>query len=100
MSERVQLAAISALTVLAAGLIWLIGYSFAQMVGKMTPNGEVPVTDGGLFTAGLLSFQQVVGAMRSIWESRERQALAEGLSNSVPTTTPNPPAGPVAETQP
>jgi hypothetical protein len=68
-----------------------MGYTFHNATGKMTADGKVPLADAGLFTAFLLSFQQTVGAIRSIWESQERTALAEGLSNSVPTGTPNPP---------
>lgn len=89
---HIQFAGLIALSVLAAGLLILIGFTFASAVGKVTTDGKVPIADAGLFTAFLLSFQQTVGAIRSIWESQERTALAEGLSNSTPTQTPNPPA--------
>ncbi|HEX8554295.1 MAG TPA: hypothetical protein VF695_06275 [Sphingomonas sp.] len=89
---HIQLAGLVSLAILAAGLLLLIGYTFANAIGKATPDGKVPLADAGLFTAFLLSFQQTVGAIRSIWESQERTALAEGLSNSVPTGAPNPPA--------
>lgn len=89
---HIQFAGLVALSLLAAGLLTLIGFTFANAVGKATPDGKVPLADAGLFTAFLLSFQQTVGAIRSIWESQERTALAEGLSNSTPTQKPNPPA--------
>lgn len=94
---HIQFAGLLALSILAAGLLVLIGYTFASAIGKATDDGKVPLADAGLFTAFLLSFQQTVGAIRSIWESQERTALAEGLSNSVPTTKLNPP---VEEPQP
>ncbi|MBB3348807.1 hypothetical protein [Sphingomonas sp. BK069] len=58
----------------------------------MTPDGKVPLADAGLFTALLLSFREVLGVIKSIWESADRSDLATALSNSVPTATPNPPA--------
>ena len=89
---HIQFAGLVALSGLATYLLYLIGYTFSQAVSHMSPDGKVPLADAGLFTAFLLSFQQTVGAIRSIWESQERTALAEGLSNSTPTQTPNPPA--------
>ena len=90
---HIQFAALVALTGLASALLYLIGYTFNQAVQHVSPDGKVPLLDAGLFTAFLLAFQQTITTMRSIWESQERTALAEGLSNSVPSTTPNPPAG-------
>lgn len=88
-----QLAGLVSLTLLAGGLLLLIAYTVQQTIGHVTPDGKVPLLDAGQITAYLLSFQTVVGAIRSIWESQERAALAEGLSNSTPTQSPNPPAG-------
>lgn len=87
---HIQFAGLVALTVLAAYLLYLIGYTFSQAVQHITPDGKVPLADAGLFTAFLLSFQQTVGAIRSIWESQERTALAENLSQSVPASPPAP----------
>jgi len=81
---HIQFAGLAALSALAAYLLYLIGYTFSQAVSHITPDGKVPLADAGLFTAFLLSFQQTVGAIRSIWESQERTALAENLSNSTP----------------
>jgi hypothetical protein len=88
---HIQFAGLIVLSMLAGGLLLLIGYTFSGAIEKATPDGKVPIADAGLFTAYLLSFQQTVGAIRSIWESQERTALAEGLSNSTPTQRPNPP---------
>lgn len=84
---HIQLAGLLALSLLAGALLFLIGFTFQSAAKQMSPDGKVPLADAGLFTAFLLSFQQVVGAIRSIWESQERTALAEGLSNSTPTDT-------------
>lgn len=91
---HIQFAGLIVLFFLAGALLGLIGFTFWAAVQKMTPDGKVPIADAGMFTAYMLSFQQVVGAIRSIWESQERTALAEGLSNSSPTQRPNPPTEP------
>jgi hypothetical protein len=85
---HIQLGGLIALSLLAAYLLYLIGYTFSQAVSHATPDGKVPLADAGLFTAFLLSFQQTVGAIRSIWESQERTALAENLSQSTPSPSP------------
>lgn len=84
---HIQFAGLCALSLLAAYLLYLIGYTFQQAVAHISPDGKVPLADAGLFTAFLLSFQQTVGAIRSIWESQERTALAENLSQSTPAPT-------------
>lgn len=81
----IQFAGLLVLSALAAYLLFLIGYTFSKAVEHITPDGKVPLADAGLFTAFLLSFQQTVGAIRSIWESQERTALAENLSQSTPS---------------
>jgi hypothetical protein len=87
---HIQMAGLTVLAALAGYLLYLIGYTFAQAVAHITPDGKVPLADAGLFTAFLLSFQQTVGAIRSIWESQERTSLAENLSQSTPLFTPSP----------
>lgn len=81
---HIQFAGLLALSALAAYLLYLIGFTFSEAVAHITTDGKVPLADAGLFTAFLLSFQQTVGAIRSIWESQERTALAENLSQSTP----------------
>lgn len=81
----IQFAGLVSLSALAAGLLYLIAYTFNSAVAHMTPDGKVPIADAGLFATLLLSFQQTVGAIRSIWESQERTSLAENLSQSTPT---------------
>lgn len=95
----IQFTALMVLAVLAFALLYLIGYTFDKALQHITPDGKVPVLDAGLFTAFLLAFQQTITTMRSIWESQERSALAEGLSNSVPTSNPNPPTPDPEETK-
>lgn len=92
MTKHVQIAGIIAMTLLAAAILYLIGDTFHSALAKMTPDGKVPLADAGLFTALLLSFREVLGVIKSIWESADRSDLTTALSNSVPTATPNPPA--------
>lgn len=93
---HIQLVALVALSILACSLLFLIGYTFQSASAKMTPDGKVPLADAGLFTAFLLSFQQVIGTMRSLWESQERASLAESISNSTPLDISPPPKTAVA----
>lgn len=88
---HIQLSGLFALSALAAGLLILMGYLFGHAIDNATPDGKIPMLDAGMFSTCLVTFQTVIGAVRSIWESQERTALAEGLSNSTPTQTPNPP---------
>lgn len=90
-----QFAGVVALTIIALALLYVIMHSGASAAASLTGDGKVSALDAGAFTAGLLALQQVVGAMRSIWESQERTDMAAGLSNSVPTQAPNPPDTPV-----
>jgi hypothetical protein len=93
MSRWLQLAGVVAMTALAAGILWLISDTYHAAVSKMTPDGKVPLADAGLFTALLLSFREVIGVVKSIWEHADRSDLTTALSNSMPTQAPNPPAG-------
>lgn len=86
--QWIQFAGLIALSLLAAGLLGIIAYAIYLMGQHITTDGKVPVLDAGLFTSSLLSFQQTVGGIRSIWESQERQSLSESLSNSTPTVAP------------
>lgn len=90
--EHLSIWGLIAMTLLAAGILYLIGHTFDQMIGKVTPDGKVPLADAGLFTALLLSFREVIGVIKSLWEHQDRSNLTEALSNSVPTQRPNPPA--------
>lgn len=92
MSRAVQLAGIIAMTFLAVAILLLIGWALNGMIGKITPDGKVPVVEGGMFTALLLSFREVIGVIKSIWEHADRSDLTAALSNSTPIAAPNPPA--------
>ena len=84
----IQFAGLIALSLLAGGLLGLICFALYLMGNNISADGKVPVLDAGLFTASLLAFQQVIGAIRSVWESQERAAMAENLQNSTPTQGP------------
>ena len=92
MKAWLQFAGIIAMTALAAAILFLIGHTFDGAVSKMTPDGKVPLADAGLFTALLLSFREVIGVIKSIWDHADRSELTGALSNSTPTMHPNPPA--------
>jgi hypothetical protein len=96
-SRSIQLAGIIAMTALAIAILYLIMHTFDGAMAKVTPDGKVPLADAGLFTALLLSFREVIGVIKSIWEHADRSDLTTALSNSVPTGTPNPPAAGSAE---
>jgi hypothetical protein len=81
---HIQMVGLLMLSALAGTLLYLIGYTFQQGIAHVSPDGKVPLADAGLFTAILLSFQQTIQTMRSIWESQERTAMADNLSNSAP----------------
>jgi hypothetical protein len=93
MNRAVQLAGIAAMSALAGAILYLIGDTYHAAIDKMTPDGKVPLADAGLFTALLLSFREVIGVVKSIWEHADRSDLTTALSNSTPTSAPNPPAG-------
>ena len=91
MSERLLLWALILLSALAAMILLLIGYAFHAMLAQATPDGRVPLADAGLLTALLLSFREVTGVIRSLWDHQDRALSTQALSNSVPAMTPNPP---------
>lgn len=92
MTRSVQLAGIVAMALLAAAILYLIAHTFDGMLSKVTPDGKVPVIDAGMFTALLLSFREVIGVIKSIWDHADRSDLTAALSNSTPIASPNPPA--------
>lgn len=88
---KLQMLGVVLMTLLAAAILYLIAHTFDAAVSKMTPDGKVPLADAGLFTALLLSFREVIGVVKSIWEHADRGELTAALSNSTPTMRPNPP---------
>lgn len=92
MTRAVQLAGIIAMTALAAAILYLIAHTFDGALSRMTPDGKVPLADAGLFTALLLSFREVIGVIKAVWEHADRSDLTTALSNSTPIASPNPPA--------
>lgn len=92
MTARLQMVGVVTMALLALAILFLIGYTFNSAIAKMTPDGKVPLADVGLFTALLLSFREVIGVIKSIWEHADRSELTAAVSNSTPTMRPNPPA--------
>lgn len=93
-NAHIQMGGLISMTMLALGILFLIGHTFDAMMDKVTPDGKVPLADAGLFTALLLSFREVIGVVKSLWEHQDRASLTEALSNSVPNQKPNPPTEP------
>ena len=91
MNRTLQLAGVVAMTALAGAILYLIGDTYHTAMAKVTPDGKVPLADAGLFTALLLSFREVIGVVKSIWEHADRQGMTSALSNSAPISSPNPP---------
>lgn len=91
MKAWLQLAGIVAMTALAGAILFLIAHTFDSALDKMSPDGKVPLADAGLFAALLLSFREVIGVIKSIWDHADRSELTGALSNSTPTMKPNPP---------
>lgn len=94
MNQRVQIAGVLAMTLLAGGILYLIGDTYHAALARVTPDGKVPLADAGLFTALLLSFREVIGVIKAIWEHADRSDLTSALSNSSPIASPNPPVEP------
>ncbi|PXA90330.1 hypothetical protein DMC47_27630 [Nostoc sp. 3335mG] len=90
MSVRLQLGGLIAMTMLAMAILFLIGHTFDGMLSQATPDGKVPLADAGLFTALLLSFREVLGVIKSLWEHQDRDKLTEALSNSFPPARADP----------
>ena len=90
--EHLQLAGLVAMTGLGVAILFLIGHTFNGMLGKVTPDGKVPIVDAGLFTALLLSFREVTSVIKDIWQHADRSEATAAPSNSTPTLAPNPPA--------
>ena len=93
MTHRLQLAGVAAMTLIAVAILYLIMHTFDAAMEKVTSDGKVPLADAGLFTALLLSFREVIGVVKSIWEHADRAGMTTALSNSTPIASPNPPAG-------
>lgn len=82
--EWMQLAGLTAMTLLAAAILILIGHMFDQAVSRMTPDGKVSAWDAGIFTALLLSFREVISTVNKLWDSQERLNATKALSTQTP----------------
>ncbi len=94
MSERgwLQLAGLTVMTLLAIGLLVLIGYLAGHALDNMK-DGRVPVQDAGLMPMLVLAFREVIGLVGKLWDHQATSEATAALSNSAPTLAPNPPAG-------
>ncbi len=94
MNRTVQLYGLLALTLLAVGILGLIGMTFGAISQHIGPDGRVPSSEAFGFTALLLAFREVVATIRTIWDTEARNNLTDKLAASAPQAPPaiEPPA--------
>lgn len=90
MSERLHLVGLAALTLLACALLYLIGNTFSIIGSHIGPDGRVPSAEAFGLTALLLSFREVIGAIRGIWDNDTRNKLTDKLADAQPANPPAP----------
>ncbi|WP_126516781.1 hypothetical protein [Sphingobium amiense] len=78
------------LAALAAGLLYLIGNTFSIIGSHIGPDGRVPSAEAFGLTALLLSFREVIGAIRGIWDNDTRNKLTDKLADAQPAIAPPP----------
>ena len=91
MSERLHQMGLVLLALLAAGLLYLIGNTFTIIGSHIGPDGRVPSAEAFGLTALLLSFREVIGAIRGIWDNDTRNKLTDKLADAQPASSPPPP---------
>jgi hypothetical protein len=90
--KALQLWGLLALTGLALTLLYLIGSTFSIIGSHIGPDGRVPSAEAFGLTALLLSFREVVAAIKGIFESEVRTNLTDKLARSTPGAEPPVPA--------
>ena len=88
MNRSLQLWGLLALFLLAAALLYLIGSTFYIIGQHIGPDGRVPSAEAFGLTALLLSFREVVAAIRATWDAEARSNLTDKLAASAPVAPP------------
>lgn len=91
MSERLHQMGLIILALLAGGLLYLIGSTFAIIGSHIGPDGRVPSAEAFGLTALLLSFREVIGAIKGIWDNDTRNKLTDKLADAQPAQAAPPP---------
>lgn len=84
MSERLHQTGLVILALLAGGLLYLIGNTFSIIGSHIGPDGRVPSAEAFGLTALLLSFREVIGAIRGVWDNDSRNKLTDKLADAQP----------------
>jgi len=99
MNRSLQLWGLGALTLLATLLLVLIGVAFFIMGSHIDPQGRIPAAEAFGLTALLLSFREVIGSIRALYDHEDRANLTDKLAQSTPGTEPSPPDAKAAAQQ-
>lgn len=87
MNRSLQIAGLYCLTGLGAVLLILIGLAFAIMGTHIGDDGRVPAAEAFGLTALLLSFREVIGGMKGLYDHEERAITSDKLANANPSGT-------------
>jgi hypothetical protein len=90
MTSRLQEWGLIALSLLAAALLALIGWTFFIIGQHIRPDGSVPSAEAFGLTALLLSFREVIGSIRALYDAADRTNLTEKLAAAGPSNAPVP----------
>ena len=90
MTSRLQEWGLIALSLLAATLLGLIGWTFAIIGNHIGADGRVPSAEAFGLTALLLSFREVIGSIRALYDAADRTSLTEKLAAAQPSAGPVP----------
>jgi hypothetical protein len=90
MTSRLQEWGLIALTLLAASLLALIASTFVIIGQHIRPDGSVPSAEAFGLTALLLSFREVIGSIRALYDAADRTSLTEKLAAANPAAAPVP----------
>lgn len=89
MNRQLQFWGLVTLTLLGLALLALIAWVLYLVGSHVGPDGRVPSAEAFGFTALLLAFREVIGALKGLWEHEERANLTAELGQSTPGGRPS-----------
>lgn len=100
MNRNLQMMGLLALTVLAAGVLILIGMVLWLLSQHIDANGRVPSGEAFGLTGLLLAFREILGAIKALWAYEDRATMTGHLADSQPADRPTgEPGDPVSVTE-
>jgi hypothetical protein len=84
LNRSLQLYGLAALTAIAIALLILIAWVLYLIGSHIGADGKVPSAEAFGFTALLLAFREVIGAVKGLWEHEDRAQLTQHLAASLP----------------